>query len=256
MANNTRDKENKKAAKAAKRAQRKQQRAQMWQAFKLQKERDKALVPLMLIAFLLPILLMVLLSLVWGYFVLNVLVGVLLGASIALWVFSSRLQKGVYDQIEGEPGAAAWALQNMRNGVGMKWITEPGVVSNKHMDIIHRVVGTPGVVLVGEGNPQRLKPMIAKERAELSRVLGDTPIYDVTVGNDEGQVPIKKLQSHMMRMPRNIKKNDVDALNSRVESISRLRSAQQAIPKGPLPKGGKVAGMNRRTRRAAERGKR
>lgn len=255
MAKDIREKENKKAEKAAKRERRKQTRSQLWQAFKLQKGRDKKLIPYMLLAFLVPVVLLLLLSTVWGYWWLNLILGIFIGAAAAMWVFSRRLQQGVYDQIEGEAGAAAWALQNMKNGVGMKWITEPGVASNTHMDAVHRVVGTPGVILVGEGSERRVKPMIAQERKKLARILGKTPIYDVMVGDGEGQVPIKKLQSHLMRMPRNIKKDEVDALNSRLESISRLNSPQNAIPKGYMPKGGQMSGMNRRARRAAERSK-
>ena len=205
MAKDIREKENKKAAKAAKKAQRKQQYSQLWQAFKIQRERDNKLVPLMVVAFLVPIILMLLLSLVFGWWWLNLIVGIILGAAVAMVVFSRRLQSGVYDQIEGEAGAAAWALQNMRDGVGMKWITEPGVASNTHMDAVHRVVGTPGVVLVGEGAEHRLKPMMAQEKKKLARIVGKTPIYEVIVGEEEGQVPVKKLQNHMMRMPRNIK---------------------------------------------------
>ena len=255
MAKDIREKENKKAERAAKRARGKQTRAQMWQAFQLQRKRDKKLVPYMLLAFLVPIILFLLLSLVWGWWWLNLITGILFGVMAALFVFTRRLQTGVYDQIDGEAGAAAWALSNMRDGVGMKWITENGVATNHHMDAVHRVVGTPGVVLVGEGKAHRLKPMLVQERKKLARILGDTPIYDVIVGEEEGQVPLKKLQNHLMRLPRNIKKKDVDALNGRVASIARLNNPANALPKGPLPKGGQMAGMNRRARRAAARGK-
>lgn len=256
MAKDIREKENKKAEKAAKRARAKETRSQMWQAFQLQRKRDKKLIPYMLLAFLVPVVLLLLLSLVFGWWWLNLITGILLGAMAAIWIFTRRLQAGVYDQIEGEAGAAAWALTNMRDGVGMKWITETGVATNAHMDAVHRVVGTPGIVLVGEGKPHRLKPMMAQERRKLSRIVGKTPIYDVTVGDEDGQVPIKKLQNHLMRLPRNVKKKEVDALNGRVASISRLNNPANAIPKGPIPKGGQMAGMNRRARRAAQRGKR
>lgn len=255
MAKDIREKENKKAEKAAKKEHRKQTRSQLWQAFKLQRERDKKLIPYMLLAFLIPVVLLLLLSLVWGWWWLNLITGILIGAVAAFWVFTRRLQSGVYDQLEGQAGAAAWALSQLRDGVGMKWITEQGVATNTHMDAVHRVVGTPGIVLVGEGAEHRLQPMMRQERKKLSRILGDTPIYDVIVGDGEGQVPVKKLQSHLMRLPRNVKKADVDALNNRVQSISRLNSPQRSIPKGPMPAGAKMSGMNRRARRAAERGK-
>lgn len=248
-------KEEKKAARAARRAQRKQTFAQVWQAFKLQKEHDKALLPWMLVAFFLPIALLLLLSLVWGYWWLNLILGIVLGATAAMWVFSRRLQTGMYKRIEGEPGAAGWALQNMRDGVGMKWITEPGVAMNKHMDAVHRVVGSAGIVLVGEGSRQRLKPLMSKERAALARIIKDVPITDVYVGDGEGEVPISKLQTHLMKLPRAVKKADVDALNSKVQSIAKLNAPMSSIPKGPLPKGGNMAGMNRRARRAAARSK-
>lgn len=256
MAKDIREKENKKAEKAAKRERSKQTRSQMWQAFNMQRKKDNKLIPFMLLAFLVPVILLLLLSLVFGWWWLNLLVGIVIGIAAALFVFTRRLQAGVYDQVEGQAGAAAWALSNMRDGVGMKWLTETGVATNSHMDAVHRVVGTPGVVLVGEGKSHRLKPMLAQERRKLSRIVGKTPIYDVIAGEEEGQVPVKKLQNHLMRLPRNIKKNEVEALEGRISSISRLNNPANAMPKGPLPKGGQVAGMNRRARRASERGKR
>lgn len=256
MAKDIREKENKKAERAAKRAKGKQTRSQMWQAFNMQRKKDKKLVPYMLLAFLVPVILLLLLSLVFGWWWLNLITGIIVGAALAMIVFTRRLQAGVYEQIEGEAGAGAWALSNLRDGVGMKWLTQTGVATNSHMDAVHRVVGTPGVVLVGEGKPHRLKPMMAQERKKLARIVGQTPIHDVIVGEDEGQVPIKKLQNHLMRLPRELKKNEVEPLEHRIASISRLNSPANAIPKGPLPKGGQqMAGMNRRARRAAERGK-
>lgn len=255
MAKDIREKENKKAEKAAKRAARKEQRGQLWQAFKLQRQRDKKLIPLMLVGFLVPVVLLLLLSTVFGWWWVNLIVGILLGIAVAVWVFTRRLQAGVYEQIEGEAGAAAWTLSNLRDGVGMKWIVEPGIAQNTNLDAVHRVVGTPGIVLVGEGDSKRVKQMIARERKKIARIAGNAPIYDVVVGDGEGEVPVRKLQNHLMRLPRNVKKNEVDALNSRIDSISRLQSPMANMPKGPLQKGGQMAGMNRRARRAAQRGK-
>ncbi|HIW92826.1 MAG TPA: DUF4191 domain-containing protein [Candidatus Corynebacterium avicola] len=256
MAKDPREKENKKLAKASKKASRKQTRSQMWQAFQMQRKKDKKLIPFMLLGFLVPVVVMLALSLLFGWWWLNLLVGILFGVLAAFWVFSRRLQSGVYDQIEGEAGAAGWALQNLRDGVGVKWITETAVATNTHMDAVHRVVGVPGIVLVGEGSRHRLKPMMAQERKRLARILGKTPIYDVYVGKGEDEVEIRKLQNHLVRLPRNIKKNEVAALNSRVESISKLNSRESMMPKGPVPRGAQnPAGINRRARRAAQRNK-
>lgn len=255
MAKDPREKENKRLAKAAKKAQRKQTWSQMWQAFQLQRKRDKKLVPYMLLGLLIPVALLLLLSLVFGTWWFNLIIGLLIGATAAMIIFSRRLQSGVYDQIEGQAGAAAWALTNLRSGVGMKWITETGVASNTHMDAVHRVVGTPGVILVGEGSRSRLKPLMAQERRRLARILGDTPIYDIYVGDGEDEVEVRKIQGALMKLPRNIKKDQVEGLNNRIASISRLHSREAALPKGPLPRQANLSGMNRRARRASERNK-
>lgn len=256
MAKDPREKETKRLEKAAKKAQRKQTRSQMWQAFQLQRKRDKKLVPYMLLGVLVPVAVLLLLSLVVGAWWFNLILGLLIGAVVAMVIFSRRLQSGVYDQIEGQAGAAAWALTNLRSGVGMKWITETGVASNTHMDAVHRVVGTPGVVLVGEGDRSRLRPMMAQERKRLARILGDVPIYDMYIGDGEDEVEVRKIQTALMKYPRNIKKDQVDSLNNRIASIWRLHSREAALPKGPLPRQANMSGMNRRARRASERNRR
>lgn len=255
MAKNDRAKEEKKAQRSAKRAQRKQTRSQMWQAFNIQRKQDNKLIPYMLLALLLPAVLLFLLGFVWGNKWLWLIIGLILGATLAMLVFSRRLQRSVYDRASGQAGAAGWALDNMRDGVGMKWVTKQGVQVNNHMDLVHRVVGTPGVVLVGEGEKQRIKPMMDKERRRLARIVGDTPIYEVVSGEGEDEVPIKKLQRHLMRLPRNIKKQEVDSLASRIESLDNVHG-NMGMPKGPIPNQAKVQkGMNRRARRAAQRNK-
>lgn len=255
MAKNDRAKEEKKAQRSAKRAQRKQTRGQMWQAFNIQRKQDNKLIPYMLLALLLPAVLLFLLGFVWGNKWLWLIIGLILGATLAMLVFSRRLQRSVYDRASGQAGAAGWALDNMRDGVGMKWVTKQGVQVNNHMDLVHRVVGTPGVVLVGEGEKQRIKPMMDKERRRLARIVGDTPIYEVVSGEGEDEVPIKKLQRYLMRLPRNIKKQEVDSLASRIESLGNVRG-NMGMPKGPIPNQAKVQkGMNRRARRAAQRNK-
>ena len=58
---------------------------------------------------------------------------------------------------------------------------------------MHRVVGPPGIVLVGEGNPSRLRQLLTSERRKHERVATDAPIHEIVVGNGEGQVPLPKL---------------------------------------------------------------
>ncbi len=188
----TAEKDAKKAAKAAKRVASKERRSQIWQAFQMQRKQDKKLLPLMIGA-LVGTAAVVTLALMWflpWWMVLPF--GIVLGALLAMIIFSRRVQANVYKQAEGTPGAAAWSLQNNLRG---KWRITPAIAGTSHMDAVHRAIGRPGIILVGEGAPHRVKPLLAQEKKKIARVVGDTPIYDVIVGNEEGQMPAAQAES-------------------------------------------------------------
>jgi len=157
---------------------------------------------------------------------------VLAGLAGAMLVFGRFAQSAQYAAIEGQPGAAAAILQTVRGG----WTVTPAVAANRNMDVVHRAVGKPGVVLVGEGSPSRLPSLLAAEKKRISRVAYDVPIYDIQVGNEEGQVPIRRLQRKLMRLPRNLKGPAVAELNFRLKALPGNLQA----PKGPMPKTGRM----------------
>ena len=67
---------------------------------------------------------------------------------------------------------------------------------------MHRAVGRPGVVLIGEGVPPTgVGNLLAQEKKKVARFVPDVPVYDVQAGNDEGQVPLRKLNRHLMKLP-------------------------------------------------------
>jgi hypothetical protein len=167
--------------------------------------------------------------------------GVVLGLLVAMILFGRFAQAAQYSSIEGQPGAAAAVLQTMRGN----WTVTPAIAANKNMDVVHRAVGRPGVILVGEGSPNRLPSLLAAEKKRVSRVAYDIPIYDIQVGNEEGQIPVRKLQRHIMKMPRNLRASAVSDLNYRLKALP----ASLQAPKGPMPRAGRQPRMPRpRTR--------
>jgi Domain of unknown function (DUF4191) len=157
---------------------------------------------------------------------------VLLGVLTAMIIFGRYAQSAQYAAVEGQPGAAAAILQGMRGG----WTVTPAVSANRSLDVVHRAVGKPGVVLVGEGSPTRLPSLLAAEKKRVSRIAYDVPIYDFQVGNEEGQVPIRKIQRKLMRLPRNLKGTAVAELNFRLNALPQ----SLPNPKGPMPKSGRM----------------
>lgn len=247
----------KKQERAAKRAQRKQTRSQMWQAFQMQRKQDKALIPLMLLSFLGLGILFFLLGMLWGGQWYMLVLGLGLGALLALFIFTRRLERDMYKQVEDQPGVAGFALeQQLRNTVGIVWDVKPGVKATPQQDLIHRVIGNAGVILVAEGSRKRLEPQMAQLKKRIDRVAGGVPIYEVYVGNDEGSVPVAKLRNHVLKFPRNFSKDETYANIRKITAMDNMPGAMPGMPKGPLPRQAQnMAGMNRRMRRAAGRNK-
>lgn len=237
-----RDKEAAKQAKKEKKAASKARRGQIFQAFHMQRKEDKALIPLMLGAFVVIAGLVFLLGLWIGIEWLLLPLGILLGVLGAIILFGRRVQKNVFAKAEGQPGAGAWALDNLRG----KWRVTQTVAATTQLDAVHRVLGGPGVVLVAEGAPHRVRNLLSQEKKRIARLVGDTPIYEVVIGDEEGQVPLRKLQNHLMKLPRNLKGPQVDALETK---LSALGNRGAAMPKGPMPQGAKMRNVQRTVRR-------
>lgn len=245
----------KKEERSAKRSKRKQTRSQVWQAFNMQRKRDKKLIPFMLLAFLGLGLLFFLIGLLFNGQWFMLIIGLMLGAVLAMFLFTRRLENSMYEEIGDTPGAAGWTLQNLRNSMGIVWLTKTAIAATPQMDSVHRVVGNPGVILVGEGDPKRLKPLMEKEKKRVDKLLAGVPVHEVYVGSGEGQVTPQKLQRHLLKLPKNYQKDEVYSFNAKLDAMDNARGGQRAgLPKGPMPhQAQNMSGMNRKMRRMQQR---
>ncbi|MBE7338835.1 DUF4191 domain-containing protein [Corynebacterium aurimucosum] len=248
-------KEARKQERAAKRAQRKQNWSQMWQAFNMQRKQDKALIPIMLAAFLGMGLLFFLIGMLFNGEWFMLILGLGIGAILAMFLFTRRLERDMYKKVEDQPGAAGWALeQQLRNTVGVVWKVKTGVAATRQQDLIHRVIGNSGVIFVVEGDRKRVGPTLNRLKKRVDRMAGGVPVYEVFVGNGEDEVPVSKLRSHIMKLPRNYNKNETYDNIRRIEAMDDLPGTTPGLPKGPMPRQAQnMAGMNRRMRRMQER---
>jgi hypothetical protein len=208
--------------------------AQIRQTYRMAKRSDPRIGWITLGTALLVIAVAVALGIFVGPLVLWIILGVafaLLGAAI---VFGRRAERAAYGQIEGQPGAAAAALNTLRRG----WDVTPAVGVNRQQDVVHRAVGKAGIVLVGEGtSPTRVANLLLQERKRHARVSPETPIHEIVVGRDEGQVPLPRLPRHLNKLKRELRGPELTELRNRLRAVD---FSPVGMPKGPIPKGGKV----------------
>ncbi len=163
--------------------------------------------------------------------VISVVGALMVGILLALLVFGRRAQKAAYTQMEGQPAAAAGALQMLRRG----WKVDPVVGFNKQQDVVHRVVGPPGIVLVGEGSSQsRVKQLLVIERKKHERVAYGVPIHEIVAGRGEGEVPLPKLVRHVQKLGRKVKPAEITDILQRLKALDAQRG-KLPLPKGPVP---------------------
>jgi hypothetical protein len=173
-----------------------------------------------------------------GVWTSNLITWLIIGLTVAIAVvtivFSRRAMRSAYKSIEGQPGAAVAVVQNMAK---LGWGITPAVAANKQQDLVHRAVGRPGVVLIGEGTSPGLASLLAAERKRTARFVAEVPISELVIGEGEGRVPIAKLDKHLRKMNKVLAPGEVTTVRKRLEALA---SQPVPMPKGPVPKSGRV----------------
>ncbi|HTA00715.1 MAG TPA: DUF4191 domain-containing protein [Streptosporangiaceae bacterium] len=193
---------------------------------------DPKALPLVALAGLGTAAIVILIGFFVGLIYLFIPLGILTGLLAAMVLFGRFATAAQYAAVEGQPGGAAAILQSLRGG----FTTTPAIAANRNMDVVHRTVGKPGVILVGEGSPSRLPSLLATEKKRIARIANQVPIYDFQVGDAEGQIPIRQLNKKIMKLPRNLRGQDVADLNFRLGMLPQ----QLQMPKGPIPRSARM----------------
>jgi len=153
----------------------------------------------------------------------------LLGAFFTLTRFANA---AAFSAIEGDIGAGASVLMSIRKG----FTTTPAVNVSKNQDMVHRTVGRPGIIVVGEGSPS-VRQLMQDEKKKMERFLPGVPIHEIYIGNNAGATPIRKLEKSLKKLPNTLSKSQLREVRNRLKGVGGMNLP---IPKGPMPKGVKV----------------
>jgi hypothetical protein len=153
-------------------------------------------------------------------------------ALATMFLFTRVAGSAAYANIEGQMGAGASVLMAIRKG----WTTTPAVAVNRQQDMVHRSVGRAGIVLTGEGG-FAVRQMLQDEKRKSERFAPGVPITEVFVGDGDGQVPLRKLQKHLAKLPKKLSAHQMREVRARLKAVGGM---SMPIPKGPMPKGVKI----------------
>lgn len=143
--------------------------------------------------------------------------------------FGKIAEKAAYASIAGQVGAAASVLNAIRGA----WFVTPAVGVDKNQNMVHRVVGRPGIILVGEGS--RPGVLLAEQRKAHARYAQGVPIHELIV--DDVDITISNLQKKIKKLGKSLRPAEVTQVRNRLKALPQTALP---IPKGPLPLGRKM----------------
>ncbi|CAB4696181.1 unannotated protein [freshwater metagenome] len=150
-----------------------------------------------------------------------------LAVLVSFFLFTRLANTAAFLSIQDQLGAGASVLMAIRKG----FTTTPAVNVSRNQDMVHRSVGRPGIVLVGEGT-QAVRSLLQDERRKMERFVPGVPLSEVVIGDASGQVSLRKLQKHLKKLPKKLSKDQVREVRNRLKAVGGL---SMPIPKGPMP---------------------
>lgn len=227
---------------------------QMKMIYDFTKKEDPSITWWMLGGFIIPAALIVGLGFIlrngWIGWILNIITALLLGFLVMTVILTNRSEAAGYKRLEGQPGAAGAVLDSLSSGrfTGrvIQFTKEPVWVDPRTKNAIWRGTSLYGVYLVAEGPLDATNTAMDRETQKIRRVTqgSDIPVYRVSVGNGDGQVPLSKLRRHLR------KRHKIKFTMDELEHVNdRLRTLQSKNGL-PIPKGVDPARMKKVSRRA------
>ena len=151
---------------------------QIARAYKLTHEYDKQLPFWIVGAFLVPIAVGLVISIFWHHPLYLAFLGLTTGLMFAMLILVRRAKAATYRRYAGQAGSAEVALQMLPKA----WISTPVIAANRNRDVVHRTVGPGGLVLIGEGEPGRVRQLLASEVKKHERVAYGITVTTIVMG--------------------------------------------------------------------------
>lgn len=155
---------------------------------------------------------------------------VILAPMITMVTLTRFIESASYKQMEGIPGASSAVIGRIRRGWNFQ--EEPVRFNARHQDMVFRLIGKPGVVLVTEGPSGRVAKLVDDERRQARRIAPNVPVHTINVGTDDNQVRLSKLMKNLKKLPKKLTNAEVGVVAKRYDSI---KTNQLPIPKGIDP---------------------
>ncbi len=160
------------------------------------------------------------------------ILGLVAGYLSALLTLTNRANKAIFTKYANEPGRISLTVGTLTRRI-YKGTNQPVAVNARTRDMVFRVVGPAGVVLLGEGTKNSTQQLLEDERRKVQRVASGVTVHTFYSSEDGNGVPIHVLHKKVNKLKRTLSKSEIRAVQNRLAAMDSRGGLP--IPKGIDP---------------------
>ena len=211
--------------------------AQFRQQAKFLKEVDPKAMPVgILFASIAFVVLVVVGALVSGLNFLGMVIWVVLAIVTAyltlLLTMTRRANTAIFKKYEDEPGRVSITVGTLTRR-RWKGSNQPVAINARTKDMVFRIVGPAGVVLMAEGSKTSARALLEDERRKVQRLASGVTVHTFFTSQDGEGVPLAQLHKKVSKLKRTLNRAEINAVQNRLASIDSRSGLP--IPKGIDP---------------------
>jgi len=158
--------------------------------------------------------------------------GIVAGYLSALLTLTRRANTAIFTKYANEPGRISLTVGTLTRRV-YKGTNQPVAVNARTKDLVFRIVGPAGVVLLGEGAKNSTQQLLEDERRKVQRVASGVTVHTFFSSEDGQGVPLAILHKKVSKLKRTLTKNEIRAVQNRLAAMDARGGLP--IPKGVDP---------------------
>jgi hypothetical protein len=161
-----------------------------------------------------------------------VILGIASGYLTCLLVLTRRANTAIFKKYESEPGRVSITVGTLTRRT-YKGSNQPVAINPKTKDMVFRIVGPAGVVLMGEGAKTSTKALLEDERRKVQRVASGVSVHTFYSSQDGEGVPLVQLHKKVKQLKRTLNRAEIAAVQNRLSALDTRFG--MPIPKGIDP---------------------
>ncbi len=204
---------------------------------KFLKEADPKAVPLgILFGSLMFLVILTVGAFISGFTFLGIIIwavlGIVTGYLTLLLTMTRRANSAIFKRYENEPGRVSITVGTLTRK-RWKGSNQPVAVNARTKDMVFRIVGPAGVVLMAEGSSTSAKAMLEEERRKVQRLASGVTVHTFFSAQNGDGVPLGQLHKKVAKLKRTLNRAEITAVQNRLASIDSRSGLP--IPKGIDP---------------------